>query len=400
MGLFDRLFGPISKELPSQTYFKLLTAYQPVFYSRAGGLYEMAQTRAAIHAIATHCSKLKPNASGPGGDRLSRTLQFAVNPWQNTSQFLYRLATIYEVENTAFLVPVLDARGQTVGAFPVLPSVCEIVEDEDHVLYLRFRFAGGQRAAVEYDRCGVMVKMQYKNDLFGETNQALNPTLDLINTQNQGITYGIQQAAAVRFMAKMGSPMRSEDLIAEQARFRKMNLSPENNGGVVIFDEKYADVKQVTSNAFIVDDKQMELINKSVESYFGVNDDILRNKFNDDTWSAFYEAKIEPFALQLSLVMTNMFFTPKQRAMGCNILWSANRLQFATTSDKLRIITQLFDRGMLNRDEGREILQMPPLPDGQGQIYYIRGEYIESDEKRPAKPVDKQKGDQNDGGNQ
>lgn len=381
MGLFDRLFGPVKSNTAMRGYFQTLTAYQPVFYSRSGGLYEMDQTRAAIHAIATHCSKLKPNVSGAGNARLERQLQFRPNPWQDTTKFLYRTATILEAENTVFLVPVLDVRGRTVGAYPILPSACALMEGEDGITYLRFRFFSGKYAAIEYDRCGVLTKMQYRDDMFGESNAALNPTLDLINIQNQGIENGIRQSAALRFMAKLGTTLRDEDVSKERERFVRDNLAAENNGGVLMFDTKYAEVKQIESKPYIVDDKQMDIINKNVQSYFGVNDKILRNEFDEATWSAFYEAKVESFALQLSLVMTNMFFTDKQLAMGCEILWSANRLQFASTADKVEIITQLFDRGMLNRDEGREIMQMPPLPNGEGQKYYIRGEYVESEKK-------------------
>ncbi len=381
MGLFERLFGPWKTEQAMRGYFQMLTAYQPVFTSRDGGIYEMIQTRAAINAIATHCSKLKPTVIGARKQELERQLQFAPNPWQNTSQFLYRTATILEVDNTVFLVPVLDQRGDTVGAFPVLPSSCEVVEGTNGLLYLRFRFSNGQYGAIEYDRCGVMVKMQYKDDFFGSSNAVLNPTLDLINTQNQGIEQGIKQSAALRFMAKLGKPLRDEDIAAERKRFTETNLSTENNGGVLMFDSKYAEVKQIESKPYIVDDKQMALISRSIQDHFQINDKIIRNEYDEAIWSGFYETKVEFFGVQLSLVMSNMFFPKEAIASGDEILWTANRLQFASTADKVQIITQLFDRGMLNRDEGREIMQMGPLPNGEGKTYFIRGEYIESDKK-------------------
>ena len=384
-GLFARVFGPIASDAAIRGYFQGFTAYSPVFMGRKGGLYEMGQTRAAIHAIANHSSKLKPTVIGSDGKpmkRLSRELQFRMNPWQNTSQFLYRTRTIYEVENTVFLVPILDRYGNTVGAYPVIPSLCEVVESVDSELYLRFQMADGKRAAVEYSRCGVMPKMQYKDDFFGESNSALNPTLDLINFQNQGIIEGIKQAAAIRFMAKLGKSIRPEDLKAERDNFRTMNLGTDNNGGVLMFDTKYAEVKQIESKPFIVDDKQMAIIDSHVHNYFGTNDKILRNEFDPEIWAAFYEGNIEPWAVLLSLVLTCMWFTPEQIANGAEIIFTANRLQFLTPKDKLDVVTQLFDRGMMCRDEGREIFQMDPLPEGEGKKFYIRGEYIESANKK------------------
>ncbi len=380
MGLFEKLF-PRKTDAAIRGYFQTLTAYNPVFYSREGGIFEALETRAAIHAFATHCSKLKPNVNGPQKEKLERGLQFSMNPWQTTSQFLYRAATIYDVENTLFLVPILNERDKTVGAYPVLPSRCEVVEGKNGKIYLRYEFQAGKHAAVELERCGVVTKMQYRDDFFGESNAPLSSTLDLIEVQNQGIQAGIKQSAAIRFAAKLGATVRPEDLKEEQKRFRDLNLGADNNGGVLLFDAKYADVKQIESKPFTVDADQMKAIRENVYSYFGTGEKILRNEWDEGIWTAYYEGKVEPFALQMSLVLTGMFFSKREISVGNEILLSANRLQFASTKDKVNLITQLFDRMMLSPDEGREILQMPPLPDGIGKKYYIRGEYLSENER-------------------
>ena len=60
--------------------------------------------------------------------------------------------------------------------------------------------------------------------------------------------------------------------------------------------------------------QKLENIQENVCTHFGTNMDILQNKFDENTWNAYYEGKIEPFAIQLSLVMTNMSFTERERA--------------------------------------------------------------------------------------
>ena len=257
--------------------------------------------------------------------------------------------------------------------------------------------SGDDNSDFDFSDADFQLKMQYKNDFFPEANDALGPTLDLIDTQRQGIENGIKNAAAVRFLARLGQSMRPEDIKAEQKRFTEANLSIENSGGVMMVDTKYAEVKQLESKPFALDADQMTLIHKNVENYYGVNEKILRNEWDEQTWTAFYEGKIEVFALQMSLALVEMFFSDREQAAGNDIMFSANRLQFATLRDKIQTIQQLFDRGMLNRDEGREIMQMEPLPDGQGQEYYIRGEYI-SDAERAAIRGKKEKGDENDAG--
>jgi hypothetical protein len=60
---------------------------------------------------------------------------------------------------------------------------------------------------------------------------------------------------------------------------------------------------------------------------------------------------------------------------------TANRLQYMSNKEKLEVSAQLADRGILNRDEVREIWNLPPLPNGEGQEYIIRGEYWNATEK-------------------
>lgn len=395
-GIFDKLFGgqKVQQQIEKAVdgYFTTLTAYSPSFHSFSGGVYEMAQTRAAIHAIATHCSKLKPHVTGPRNKQMERRLQLRMNPWQTTSQFLYQTATILEVDNNCILVPVLNNYDQTVGAYPIVPSMTQLM-DVDGEPYLRFQFETGEFAAVEFRRCGVLTKMQYKDAFFGTSNTALDPTLALISTQQQGLEEGIKSSAAIRFMAILGNSLRPEDLKTEQRNFREMNLSSDNNGGVLIVDQKYKEVKQLDSRPFVPDAEQMRVIDHNVEKYYGVNDKIMRNEWDESVFNAFYEGKVEPFALQLSLVLSNMLFTEREQSFGNGIEFSANRLQFASMSSKITAVQELYDRGMLSRNEGREILQMAPVEGGDE--FFIRGEYVSVADRQTAKlpPGDGQKGD-------
>lgn len=358
-------------------YFKMLNGYTPVFTNAPESVYEMEITRAAIHSFASFCSKLKPEVSGSAGKHLEHMLQFKPNPFMDTSKFIYRIATILSVNNTAFIVPIEDDFGEIVGYYPLLPQNCEVL-DVGGVAYLRYTFANGQRAAIEYDRVGVMTQFQYTDDFFGETNACLRPTMQLIHTQNQGIINGVKNSASIRFLAKIANMLAPEDIRKERKRFTEDNLSADNQSGMIIYDQKFADVKQVDSKPFTVNALQMQQINENVFNYFGTSAEILQNKYKEDEWNAYYEGKIEPFALQLSLVMTNMTFSPREIAHKNAITFTANRLQYASNQTKLNISTQLFDRGLLNRNGVMDIWNMAHVEGGEK--YYIRKEYAEVNE--------------------
>ena len=118
-----------------------------------------------------------------------------------------------------------------------------------------------------------------------------------------------------------------------------------------------------------------------MQNYFGVNEKVLQNATVGDEWAAFYEGGIEPFAVQFSEVMTKAVFSERERAQGSGIMLTANRLQYMSASDKLNISTNFADRAIMNRDEIRDIWNLPPLPNGQGKAYTIRGEYYLIDEQ-------------------
>jgi hypothetical protein len=374
--LLDYLFH--GKELRYiDSYFKMLNGYSPTFTSYNGGVYEMDLTRTAVNSFATHCSKLKPEIEGSALKRLEKTLQTKPNYFMDTTKFIKRLATYVAVEHTAFIIPIEDRYGTLCGWYPLRAQRCEVVEAAGQV-YLRYTFGNGEHAAIEFERVGILTDFEYTDDLFGEDNSTLKPTMQLIHTQNEGIINAVKNSANIRFLAKVANILKPEDIQKERERFTQENLSADNDSGMIIYDNKFTDVKPVESKPYTPNALQMQIIQDNVCTHFGTNMDILQNKFNEETWNAYYEGKIEPFAIQLSLVMTNMSFTENERAYKNMITFSANRLQYASNATKLSVSTQLFDRALLNRNGVMDIWNMAHVEDGDK--YYIRKEYTEVSE--------------------
>ena len=382
MGLFDRIFRPRQEkdaEQNARAVFHALSAYTPVFTSWGGAIYESELVRAAIDARARHISKLRVETYGTAKPSLQAQLRQGPNAWQTWSQFLYRTSTILDVHNTAFIVPVMDKDLNVSGYFPVLPEKVEIREWKDR-LWLRYEFSRGQHAAVELDRTAIMTKFQYRSDFFGETNNALRETMQLIHINNQGIEEGVKNSAAYRFMAQLSNFSTSEDLTKERRRFTEENLKGDaGSGGLLLFPSQYKDIKQIESKPYTVDDKQMQLIRENVSNYFGVNIDILQNRAIGDAWSAFYEGAVEPWAIQFSEAMSRAAYSERERALGSGIIATANRLQYMSNTDKLAVSAQMADRGIMSVNEIREIWNLPPVEGGD--VRTIRGEYYTVDDE-------------------
>lgn len=372
MALRD-LFKTKETRMLQSDLVKMVVGYSPVFSSYSGGVYEMDLTVSAIDSFARHVSKANPKIKGTSYKNVEKQFQVYMNETMTTSQFLYRAATIYKCENNVYIIPVYDQYRLISGWYPV-STIGSQVSNVNGTMMLKY-WISGKQYAIPYNEVIHLKSHHYLNELVGDGNQPLYSTLQLLDTQNQGIINGVKQSATIRFIAKLTNVLKPSDIKAERDRLVADNLDSTNNGGVLLFDNKYQDIKQVDSKPFIVDADQANYIRGNVYNYFGTNENILQNKFNEQQWGAYYEGEIEPFLIQLSQGMTRCMFTNRELSFGNMIIWESSRLQYADTATKLNLITQLFDRGFLTHNQGLEIMNLPPQDNGDK--YYIRKEYAD-----------------------
>ena len=395
MGLFEKFFG--KKEpapaLKAQHTFQLLDGYVPAFHTWNGSVFESDLIRAALDAHGRHAAKLQFNTAGSAKPNLQNRLKIQPNPYQTWSQFQYRTAVILYARNTAFLVHTRGEYGEANGVTGIVPDRWELVE-YNGTPYIRFHLPNNKRLACNLYEVGILTRYQYKSDLFGESNDAMKPVLDLIEMQRQGINEGIKNGASYRFSAQSDNWATDEDLASEMDRFNKFTFQNRKSaGGMILFPNTYTNVQQLKQDGYKVDADQMKLIKENVYDYFAVNDDVIQNKAFGDAWLAFYEGAVEWLAIQMSDVMTRMFFNERERQFGNRIFFTSNRLQYMSNADKMTAISQMADRGLMTRNELREILNLTPLPEPYGSQIPARGEYY--DITNP--PEEKGSGDRDQG---
>jgi Phage portal protein. len=399
LGIFEKIFGKRepAAAMKAKATFQLLEGYTPMFQTWAGSIFESDLIRAALDAHGRHAAKLQPNIQGSAQKSLQSKLRIQPNEFQTWGQFLYRTAVVLYCRNTAFTVPVTGEYGETTGIIGIVPDSWEVVEYAGKP-YIRFSLAyGTKKAAVELSRCGILTRYQYKNELFGENNDALKSTLDLIKMQQQGIEEGIKNGASYRFSAQSDNWSTDEDLANEMERFNKFTFQNlKTTGGTILFPNTYKNVQQLKQEAYKVDADQMKLIKENVYDYFAVNEEVIQNKAFGDQWLAFYEGAVEWLAIQLSDVITRMLYTERERQLGNRVFFTSNRLQYMSNADKMNAISQLADRGLMTRNELREILNLAPLPEPFGEQIPARGEYY--DITNPPEDKQSNKGGESDAG--
>lgn len=391
MGVFEKIFG--KKEQPAALknakLFRMLEGYTPAWTTFSGSIYEADLIRASLDAWGRHTAKLKPNMKGAAMPELQNRLKVKPNAFLEWSQFLYQAATVLGVRNNNFIVKTRAEDGTTTGIINIVPESWELIEYDDEP-WIRFILRNNKRRAERLAEVGIITRYQYKSELFGENNEAMQQVLDLITIQRQGITEGIKNGNSYRFYARQDNWASDEDIGEEMERFNKFTFGNKKTaGGVLLFPMTYEDIHEMKASGYTVDKEQQEAIRTNVFDYFGVNENIIQNKAIGDEWLAFYEGMIEWIAIQLSEVVSGMLFTDRERmGYGNEIFFTSNRLQYMSNKDKLEAIKTNADRGLMTRNELREIENLAPLPEPYGSQIPTRGEYYDI-----ANPPDKKVGE-------
>lgn len=374
MGLFEKMFGRKTETTQSNNRFKLINDSGGGFFSWDGKLYKSDIIRAAIRPKAKAIGKLTAKHIREGTefkvnpDVNIRFLLEEPNPIMSGQVFQEKMAVQLELNNNAFAYIKRDDFGVATEIYPVPASSVELIEGEYGEIYLKFLFVNGQKMTVPYVDIIHLRSDFNDDDFFGShPGEALKNSMDIINTADQGIVKAIKNSASIKWLLKFKTVLQPADMRREIDKFTEDYLSiDKNNGGAAGTDSRY-DLEQVKNEAYVPNEKQLVNTTQRVYSFFNTNEKIVQSKYTEDEWNAYYEAQIEPVAMQLANEYTRKLFTRKQRGYGNKIIFEASSLQYASMATKMNLV-QMVDRGALTPNEWRSILSLGPIEGGDKAV--------------------------------
>ena len=145
----------------------------------------------------------------------------------------------------------------------------------------------------------------------------------------------------------------------------KDNLSASNNGGVMVVDGKF-DYQNIESKPYVVDADTQKVSKERIYDYFGVNEKFITNEFSSAEYEAVYEGRLEPFAIMLTQALTAGLLPAGSIARGCEVEANLSKLKYQPMSIVSQMIGMTNQLGLFRKNEYREMLGYPPLPDEDG----------------------------------
>lgn len=364
MAIFDFLRPALQRIREKLTSFRELGVYRATFSSFGSDIYKSETVRSCIRPLAEHTSKANAVSSN---ERIARILNVSPNRFMTGKDFLTKVRTRLEIQNTVFIFIVRDEAGRPSQFYPVPYSAWEALEYGNE-LFIRFSFSGGQREIViPWADLAVIRKDYNLSDIAGDDNTPLFQPLDLLNTTNEGLANAVKATANLRGILKSTKAMLAPDAIkAQKDQFVKDYLNLENAGGIASIDstQEFIPIKM---DPVVTSWEQQKEFRENIYRYYGVSDSIVMSNFTEWQMEAFYDSRIEPFLVALSTELTRKCFTDRERAQGAYILYESNRMQYSSTTTKLAMVA-LVDRGALTPNEWRAMFNMAPVEGGDVPI--------------------------------
>ena len=373
--LFNIIFGKKNNsqqnENITQTQFQLLSGWDSQFTTLQEGTYNSKVARQAIDRIATHCAKLVPkHIQGSITNNIKGDINFLLsnqpNPLMNTFDFIYRVISLLYTDCNAFIFIARDRTGFITGFYPVLATNYDLLQGVDGNIYLQFDFVNGETYTIPYLELIHLRLFYNRNDIFGTNNRVLKTDLETAQTSSEGIKNAIKTTSNLKGILQYeNSMLKNKDLVKTKDEFVKDFLNMDNEGGIAALDAK-AKFEPVNLKPITLDKDQLERVNYNIFDYFGISEKIINNSFTEEEWNAFYEGIIEARGIQMGYAFTNKIFKKQSIKDGHKIVFTANRLQYASLKTKTDLLKVVAPWAMIKVDEGREILDLAPLGGEEG----------------------------------
>lgn len=368
--LFSRVFGSKNSTIapPMASEFHILNGYRSVFTNYDGRYYDDTDIRSCVDAIARNGAKFNPKHiryNEKGFENLNGNLQRIIsrrpNEIQNAYKFYYQVISELELYNNSIIYILRDENFKVLGLYPIHYQSIKFYEYKNDI-YLEFQFACGKKRFVSLKDCIHLTRFVNDDGIMGGNNKPIIKTLSIKHVLDEGIVNAIKTTQSIKGIVKSTKAMlKPKDVKEMRDQFVKDFIQETDDTGIGGLDAT-TDFTPVKLEPKTADESQIKSIDNKLLSYYGVNENIIQSKYSEDEWNAFYESVLEPIGLQMSLEFTNKLFTSTEQYHGNEIIFTSNRLQYASNNTKINLLQ--YGNNVMTVNEMREVLNLEPVENG------------------------------------
>ena len=378
MGLFTRK----KKSQETVSGFKLIHDLKVPLVPFGENIMKSDVVMISVDRVASQCAKLKARyikvdekgVQSEKNGKLSFLLKHQPNKLMTPYQFIYKVVSLLLLNNNAFVYPVYDKETLEIEKLvPLNPTIVEPLEYTNNEHTYKLYFEDGQVYEIPIENIIHLKRFYSKSDFFGGNNavsehDALLKTLKTNDALIQGVQNAINSSFQIKGILKINGMLKEADKNKQIEEFTRAVKKAETTGSSIIPMDAKADYTPLTTEPKLVDEPTLHFIQSKILDYFGVSEAIFNNSYNEDQFNAFYEATVEPIAIQLSEAFSLGLLTNNQLERGEEIIFFSERLQYASWNTKVGAIEKLMGLGIMSLNESRGLLGLEPIEGGDKRL--------------------------------
>lgn len=380
MGIFD-IFKKRKTNDAGLKYPVTMSGALPIYSSFGDFIYASDIIVQSIRCKANEFKKLNPRhvRYKDGGfetvedSTIARVLK-RPNDYMTTADFLEKITILLELNKNVYIYPTyyMTNAGDRyyTGLYPLKPSSVAYMQDASGKLFINFTFANGNDVTVPNDSVIHWRKDYGVNDYFGGSmfggndDEGLLKMLQRYDKLTQSIGNAIDASYAVNGVIQYQTYLDEEKYAAAQAEF-EAKLA-QNKSGFMFLDQSY-NFTHIPRDGKIVDKDTLDFFYKTILRANGTSLPILNGDYTKAQKEAYYEHAIEADLKSLGQAMSKTLFTDREASYGNEIVFYPNEINFMSMENKINALKTGLPAGIFTKDEARELLGYPPLPNGAGK---------------------------------
>ena len=381
MGFFD-IFKKRKSGNAGLQYPPTMSGALPIYSSFGDFIYASDIIVQSIRCKANEFKKLNPRhiRYKDGGvetitdSTIAKVLK-RPNEYMTTADFLEKITILLELNKNVYIYPTyyMTNAGERyyTGLYPLKPSTVSYMQDESGKLFINFQFSNGYDVTIPHDSVIHWRKDYGVNDYFGGSmfggndDEGLLKMLQRYDKLTQSIGNAIDASYAVNGVIQYSTYLEEDKYKAAQAEFERKLA--QNQSGFLFLDSSY-NFTHIPRDGKIVDNATLDFFYKTILRANGTSLPILNGDYTKAQKEAYYEHAIEADLKSLGQAMSKALFTDREASYGNEIVFYPNEINFMSMENKISALRTGLPAGIFTKDEARELLGYPPLPNGAGQV--------------------------------
>jgi HK97 family phage portal protein len=380
MGFLD--FWKRKNKTQGLQYAPTMNGNLPFYSSFGDSIYASDLVVQSIRCKANEFKKLNPRhiryVNGIAENVFDSTIARALRrptEWMTTADFLEKITILLELNKNVFIYPMYYVTNANerfyTGLYPLKPSEVQYKTDEGGRMYVDMQFSNGYQTTVPADSLIHWRKDYGVNDYFGggmfggNDDAGLLTMLKRYDQLTQGIAKALEVSCKINGIVKYNTYHADETMSEKMVEFEKRLQA--NESGILATDLS-TEYQHIPRDVKVVDKETLDFFYMTILRANGTSLPILNGDYTKAQKEAYYEHALEADIKSLGQAFDRAVFTEREISYGNQIAFYPNEINFMSMENKIEALKVGLPAGIFMKDEARELLGYPPLPDGAGQV--------------------------------